>query len=210
MMRIAAEGHRSLCLGQGTELCWARNQHPMSTQEVLGIFRQKTVPAFEVALRLGAAYAGAGDDVHEVLTRYSEALGIAYQIRDDLEDLSSEPAAGRRPKPTLPLAEAYERARGEDKLVLESLWCSSELSADRAEQITALLSRLGVEERCRVQLESWKEAAVRPLPDLRNPSLKGLLRRVIAKIFRVEIQGWCSEFEARNAAGGATGAHGAQ
>ena len=40
------------------------------------------------------------------------------------------------------------------------------------------------------------------LPGLANPSLKGLLRRVIGKIFSVEIQGWCSEFEARNATGG--------
>ena len=210
MMRIASEGHRSLCLGQGTELCWSRDQRPMSTQEVLGIFRQKTAPAFEVALRLGAAYACAGDDVHEVLTRYSEALGIAYQIRDDLEDLSCESAAGRRPKPTLPLAEAFERARGEDKALLASLWCCPELSPDRAAQIRAVITRLGIEDRCRQQLESWKEAAVRTLPELRNPSLKGLLRRVIGKIFRVEIQGWCSEFEARNATGGPTVTHSAQ
>ena len=32
---------------------------------------------------------------------------------------------------------------------------------------------------------------------------KGLLRRVVSKIFGVEVKGWCSEFEARNAAGGA-------
>jgi hypothetical protein len=30
--------------------------------------------------------------------------------------------------------------------------------------------------------------------------LKGLLRRVVGKIFQVEIKGWCSEFETRNAA----------
>jgi geranylgeranyl diphosphate synthase, type II len=204
MMRIASVGHRSLCLGQGTELCWSRDRRPMGTQEVLGIFRQKTAPAFEVALRLGAAFAGAGDDVHEVLTRYSEALGIAYQIRDDLEDLSSESGAGRTPKPTLPLADAFERARGEDKASLERLWCCPEYSPDDAAQVRALIARLGIEDRCRQQLESWKEAAVRSLPDLRNPSLKGLLRRVIGKIFRVEIQGWCSEFEARNAAGSET------
>jgi len=30
--------------------------------------------------------------------------------------------------------------------------------------------------------------------------LKGLLRRVISKIFSIEVKGWCSEFEARNVA----------
>jgi geranylgeranyl pyrophosphate synthase len=204
MIRIASAGHRSLCLGQGAELYWSHRKRPMGVQEVLGIFRQKTAPAFEVALRLGAAYAEAGAQVHETLTRYSEALGIAYQIRDDLEDLSAEGEAGRRPKPTLPLAEAFDRAKGDDKIFCERIWTTPELSAEDAERMRALFERIGVENRGRQLLESYKEAAVRALPDLHNPSLKGLLRRVIGKIFRVEIQGWCSEFEARNAAGSET------
>jgi geranylgeranyl pyrophosphate synthase len=204
MVRIASAGHRALCLGQGAELCWSRVQRPMGVQEVLGIFRQKTAPAFEVALRLGAAYAEAGDDVHEVLARYSEALGIAYQIRDDLEDLSSEAGAAGKPKPTLPLAEAFDRARGDGKAFFERIWTTPTVSPADAARVRALLEELGVEARCRQLLESYKEAAVRSLPELHNPSLKGLLRRVIGKIFRVEIQGWCSEFEARNAAGSET------
>jgi hypothetical protein len=42
--------------------------------------------------------------------------------------------------------------------------------------------------------------------ELENSSLKGLLRRVVSKIFSIEIKGWCSEFQARNAAGSAAGA----
>ena len=44
------------------------------------------------------------------------------------------------------------------------------------------------------------------LAEVPDPSLKGLLRRVVSKIFRVDIKGWCSEFEARNAPGGPAGA----
>ena len=58
MIRVAADGHRRLCLGQGAELCWARRPEPLSPIEVLDIFRQKTAPAFEVALQLGAIYSG--------------------------------------------------------------------------------------------------------------------------------------------------------
>jgi hypothetical protein len=54
MLRHRRRGHRTLCLGQGAELCWARSA-PLRSLEVLDIFRQKTAPAFEVALRLGAA-----------------------------------------------------------------------------------------------------------------------------------------------------------
>jgi hypothetical protein len=41
---------------------------------------------------------------------------------------------------------------------------------------------------------------------LSNPTLKGLMRRIVGKIFGEKlIEGYCSEFEARNAASGATG-----
>ena len=68
----------------------------------------------------------------------------------------------------------------------------------------------GVEDRARAMLEAYKEEAIRTLPALQNASLKGLLRRVIGKIFRVEIQGWCSEFATRDAAGRPAGAHAAR
>jgi hypothetical protein len=42
---------------------------------------------------------------------------------------------------------------------------------------------------------------------LEEPTLKGLLRRIVGKIFNdIELKGWCSEFEARNAAGREAGA----
>ena len=72
--------------------------------------------------------------------------------------------------------------------------------------IAALIAVLRDLRRCRQLLESYKEEAIRSLPELHNPSLKGLLRRVVGKIFRVEIQGWCSEFETRNAANREVGA----
>jgi len=39
------------------------------------------------------------------------------------------------------------------------------------------------------------------LREVENPNLKGLLRRVIGKIFNdTEIKGWCKEFEQKNLA----------
>jgi geranylgeranyl pyrophosphate synthase len=202
LVRIAADGHRTLCLGQGAELWWVRQPRPLSSLEVLDIFRGKTAPAFEVALRLGAAYAGAGADVHQVLTQYSEALGIAYQIRDDIEDLGEGHAPDdlEAMRPSLPLALAHERAARDDKVAVEAAW--KRQSTDAAD-LRAIITRSGAEERCRALLDSYKEEAIRSLAGLESPSLKGLLRRVVAKIFGVEIKGWCGEFEARNAPGGA-------
>ncbi len=113
MLRAAAAGHRTLCLGQGAELCWARNPQPLDTLDVIAIFRQKTAPAFKVALRLGAAYAGSDAAVDEVLSKYSDALGVAYQIRDDLDDLigKDDPDDLTAMRPSLPLALTYERTK---------------------------------------------------------------------------------------------------
>jgi geranylgeranyl pyrophosphate synthase len=204
MIQIAAAGHRTLCLGQGAELCWARDPRPLSSMEVLDIFRKKTAPAFEVALRLGATYAGATEDVGDVLARYSEALGIAYQIRDDVEDLT----AGHAPddlsgmRPSLPLALAHERSGGDDKAITAAWRRDPELNG----KLAAAIEKSGAADRCRGLLDSYREEAIRTLTDLENPSLKGLLRRVVSKIFGVEIKGWCSEFETRNAAGREAGA----
>jgi len=205
LIRIASSGHRTLCLGQGAELSWSRDRQPLEALQVLDIFRKKTAPAFEVALRLGAAYAGASEQVHRVLTRYSEALGIAYQIRDDLEDLDVQALS-----PSLPLAIAFERAKGDSKALLESVWTSGSAGETARAEVGQLILSLGVDDRCRRLLESYKEQAVRSLLELQNASLKGLLRRVIGKIFGVEIKGWCSEFEARNAASGEVSAEAAR
>ena len=200
LLKIAAEGQRTLCLGQGAELEWSRAPAPLPATAVVDIFRRKTAPAFEVALRIGAALAGADDDVHDTLAKYSEALGIAYQIRDDLADLDAtdgnDIGAGR---PTLPLALAYEKAKGEDRTFLEQVWRRGGATDDHP-RTRALIAAAG-EARARALLDAYKEQAVRTLTTVDHAGLKGLLRRVVGKIFSVEIKGWCGEFEARNAAG---------
>jgi geranylgeranyl pyrophosphate synthase len=204
MLSIAALGHRTLSLGQGAELCWARDPNPMTSLQVVEIFRQKTAPAFEVALRLGAIYAGAEDGVHDVLSKYSESLGIAYQIRDDLEDLTGgghAPDDVSKLRPSLLLAVANERARGEAKPFMESVWRRYTSGPQVQDQIRRTIVEFKADDRCQRLLESYKEEAVRALADLENASLKGLLRRVMSKIFNdLQLHGWCSEFEARNKA----------
>jgi geranylgeranyl diphosphate synthase, type II len=210
MLKVAAHGHRTLSVGQGAELCWARDPAPMTPLDVLQIFRQKTAPAFEVALRLGSLYAGADEDVREVIGKYSGALGIAYQIHDDLEDLSTD---GHAPddvsalRPSLLLAVAHERAK-EDKPFTDGVWRRRFApGAETAARLRQVIADTRADERCRGLYESYKEEAIRSLTRLDNPSLKGLLRRVITKIFNdLEVKGWCSEFEKKNAAAAAAAA----
>ena len=80
----------------------------------------------------------------------------------------------------------------------------------RKARFKVMVRELTVETRARALLGVSNEQAIRSLPLLQNTTrLKALLRRVIGKVFWIEIKGWCSEFEARDAAGRQAGAHAA-
>ena len=200
-LKVAAEGQSELCRGQGAELLW--NNHPvaLSGTQVLEIFRSKTAPAFEVALKIGAALAGQLEETADALHEYSENLGIAYQIRDDLDDLGEDSAADNNVtiRPSIILALLRERGKGEVKEIMEALWSGQATSLPDRPTIRQWAEESGAHEKAMLLLESYKEAAVRSLQAVELPNLKGLLRRVIGKIFNeLEIKGWCREFEQKN------------
>lgn len=214
-LKVAAEGQRELCRGQGAELLWNNHPTPLTARQVLEIFRSKTAPAFEVALKVGAALAGRLDEVEDALRHYSENLGIAYQIRDDLDDLGDDSAAASEVaiRPSIILALLRERCKGEARDVMEALWSGAAEVAPGKAMIRAWAEESGAHEKALTLLESYKEAAIRGLQEVELPNLKGLLRRVIGKIFNeLEIKGWCREFEVQitpeqRAAAAAAAAH---
>jgi len=201
MLRVAADGQRELCRGQGAELAWTRNPVPLKTTQVIKIFEQKTAPAFEVALKMGAAFAGKLEEVESALSAYSQALGVAYQIRDDMDDLSEDAGANKLEKfrPSALLSKARELAKGNDRKLLTSLWSCESVEGLSVQSVRELVHKVEADEKCLLLLETYKETAVRSLADIENANLKGLLRRVIGKMFNeLEIKGWCREFEVRN------------
>ena len=88
LLRLIADAHVKLCYGQGEELMW--DNSPVTMDFVMNIFRYKTVPAFEVSLMLGLSCTGNYAHLRPMLKNYSEALGIAYQLKDDLEDFAQD------------------------------------------------------------------------------------------------------------------------
>lgn len=201
MLKVAAEGQRELCRGQGAELAWARDPKPLKTTQVIKIFEQKTAPAFGVALKLGAAFAGKLPEVEEALHAYSNALGVAYQIRDDMDDLPEDAGDNNLEviRPSVLLSKALELAKGEDKQFLSRLWSHKASGEVPLSAVRELIHKLEADEKCLLLLETYKETAVRSLAEIDNANLKGLLRRVVGKMFNeLEIKGWCREFEVRN------------
>lgn len=167
LLHIAAENHCTLCLGQGTELLGRSRQQVFSVDQVIEIFRRKTAPAFGVALQLGSVVSGADGELLDTLLAYSESLGIAYQIRDDLEEYKSGEAKDLRASILLALANDHKPL--------------DVLTAD-APNLDHVFDELMVVEKASQLLEHYKNEAVRALNPLQNALLKTLLRRLAAKM----------------------------
>ena len=102
-------------------------------------------------------------------------------------------------RPSLLLAIAHDKAKAAQKELLTSVWRRALPAGTSFDQVERLYTELGADARARTLLETYKEEAIRCLAQLENPNLKGLLRRVIGKIFNdVEIKGWCKEQEEKN------------
>lgn len=86
LMKLSTQAVVDLSIGQGCELEWNRQPSLISMKEVIDIFAQKTSPAFEIALKLGAIRARASEETLDQLRSFAYALGVGYQLRDDLND----------------------------------------------------------------------------------------------------------------------------
>jgi len=181
LLKVASHGHRDLAIGQGEELLWRRNKQLLSVDKIIQIFSLKTSPAFEVALQFGAIISDAGDEVTQVLKKYSSALGIAYQIKDDLEDfnLNNLDNAFNTIQPSLVTAIVnrehpekmetwFNDFQNGDALNKKEIWQQPEI-------------RSGIKEAEQMLLD-YKLMALRSIKDLKSPALKILLTRLLNKI----------------------------
>ena len=88
----AAAAHCELSLGQAKEF-EALKKNDLKPEDCLEIHRLKTAPAFRVALFAAAIAAGRFNELRAVLHAFSDKLGMAYQLHDDLEDEGENPAS---------------------------------------------------------------------------------------------------------------------
>ena len=88
----AASAHCELALGQAREF-EALRKNSLNPDECLEIHRLKTAPAFRVALFAAAIAAGRFEELRALFHAFSDKLGAAYQLYDDLEDTAENPAS---------------------------------------------------------------------------------------------------------------------
>lgn len=79
----------TLCEGELVQL-HHRDDYGVDEATYLEIVRRKTASLIGECCRLGAMLSDAGDDVTAAMQRFGSAMGIAFQIQDDLLDLMGD------------------------------------------------------------------------------------------------------------------------
>jgi len=211
-------------------------------ERVLSIYERKTAPAFDVALQLGALLAGVGGPgskangaegsasprdgalaadpaggIDRTLAAFSRALGIAYQVQDDLDDFDGLPSAERADgdgaagsgadghdptdlqagRPSVIWALAWKKATPDQRRELEALRRDAAAGMPLPTQAVALFDRLAVRAEAMALRDHYKSAALTCLEDLESAALKALLRRVVCKVFNdIERLRCCDDHQA--------------
>lgn len=85
-MRLVAEALVELGEGEATELV----DRPTTRDEYIELARRKTGVLFRAAAELGAIAGDADDATIDAFGTYAERVGVAFQIRDDVLDVTAD------------------------------------------------------------------------------------------------------------------------
>jgi heptaprenyl diphosphate synthase len=174
-VRIQARTFERLVTGQIRETVGpVEGQDPLD--HYLAVLADKTGSLIATSGRFGAMLAGADEQTVDVLARFGERIGVAFQLADDLLDVQSDSAdSGKTPGtdlregvPTLPVFHALRSTDPADARLRELL---SGPLADESEHATALalLRQHPAMESARAEVHRWADdarAVLAPLPDV--------------------------------------------
>ncbi|MFC1236033.1 (2E,6E)-farnesyl diphosphate synthase [Vibrio sp. F74] len=84
-----ASGAQGMCVGQALDL-YAENRN-VSLKELEAVHTNKTGALLKCAIQLGALAAGEkGQSILPLLDKYADAIGLAFQVQDDILDIVSD------------------------------------------------------------------------------------------------------------------------
>jgi heptaprenyl diphosphate synthase len=173
-VRLQARTFEKLVTGQIRETVGpAEGEDPV--EHYLSVLADKTGSLIATSGRFGAMLAGASQPDVDVLTRYGERIGLAFQLSDDLLDVLSETTvSGKTPGtdlregvPTLPVLLLRRSPRPQDAHLLTLLDGGLDDDADHAEALRLLRAHPVVAE-VQDEVRRWSDdarAVLAPLPD---------------------------------------------
>jgi geranylgeranyl pyrophosphate synthase len=175
-----------VCEGQALDMLYGERQD-VSLEDYLLMIRKKTSLMLETAALIGGHSAEGSEAELEALRNYAENLGLAFQIQDDLLDLTADEAAlGKKigkdiveGKKTYLIILANAKVKEEaDKSLLTSFYENNGLPYEQVEKIKEMMDRLGILEETRNEAQRYFEKAKEYLNLLNNNGYVEALREL--------------------------------
>lgn len=154
VLEIFNEVATGVCEGQQYDMNFERRRD-VSVGEYLEMIRLKTAVLLAGALEIGAVCARADESQTELLYKYGIAVGLAFQLQDDLFDTYGDQAVFGKPiggdilegKKTFLLTSALERADPPLRNELLALLENKEMEAgEKIAAVRAIYDRLNIRE----------------------------------------------------------------
>ena len=193
VLNILANASATIAEGEVLQLTAAQD---LGTSEdvYLQVVRGKTAALFSAATEVGGIIAGASEQHVLALNEYGDALGIAFQIVDDLLDYDGTDAAigkntgddFRERKVTLPVIRAVAKATAEERAFWVRVIEKGDQHPSDLDQARSIMAAHGAMQSAKAEALSWAakaRAALETLPDhpLRD-MLDDLATYVVARI----------------------------
>jgi octaprenyl-diphosphate synthase len=158
----------------------------VSREQYLRIVTRKTATIVSAALASVGDIAGSTAPIVEALAAYGRAVGIAFQLRDDLLDAYGEPdllgkplyADFREGNPTLLSIEAYQHLDGRSKLDYERLFSRREKRPRELLKLRTLTDQTPAARLVESEGQRWAATAIRALDPLPEGPYRSLLERL--------------------------------
>jgi len=163
----------NLGLGQGTDINWHKgNENEIDEQEYLQMCAFKTGCLSRMSAKLAVILSEGSDELIEASGRVAEAMGVAFQIQDDILDIAGERFAKGKGglgmditegKRTLMVIHTLEKATEEDrKRLIEILNKHTDDAKERIEAIEIIKKYNSIEyarKRAKdIMKDAWQEA----------------------------------------------------
>lgn len=160
-----------------------RGRYDIPEETYLDMVRDKTASLFSSACEAGAIIGGLAHVDRVRLKRYGEAIGVAFQIIDDIldfigdVDLMGKPVGSdlRDGRVTLPLLVALERAGRDEAQKVRASMASSVLGAAEWREIVTFIERHRGVDYCRDKASELARGAMAQIGDLKACPAKGAL-----------------------------------
>ncbi|MEP4247883.1 polyprenyl synthetase family protein [Tateyamaria sp.] len=182
VLRILSDASATIAEGEVLQMTAAQD---LATDEsvYLQVVRGKTAALFSAATEVGGVIAGADDTVVKALYDYGDALGIAFQIVDDLLDYQGQSAATgknvgddfRERKLTLPVIKAVAKADAEERAFWSRTIEKGHQEDGDLEHALDLLHRHETLEATKIDAIAWAEKAKQAMARMPAHDLRDML-----------------------------------